>query len=66
MAMSDVFISYANEDRARVQPLAEALGRAGFSVWWVHKIVAGQEFDRVIEQALDAARCVVVSLSQSK
>ena len=62
--MSDVFISYANEDRARVQTLAEALGGAGFSVWWDRKIVAGQEFDRVIESALDAAKSVVVCWSR--
>jgi hypothetical protein len=63
--MSDVFISYANEDRARVQTLAEALGRAGFSVWWDRKIVAGQEFDRVIESALDATKSVVVCWSRN-
>jgi len=61
--MTDVFISYANEDRSRVQPIAEALVRQGFSVWWDRKIVAGQQFDQAIEQALDTAKCVVVCWS---
>jgi len=62
--MTDVFISYASEDRERVQPIAEALVRQGFSVWWDRKIVAGQQFDRAIEQALDGAKCVVVCWSK--
>ncbi len=61
--MTDVFISYATEDRSRVQPIAEALMRQGFSVWWDRKIVAGQQFDQAIEQALDTAKCVVVCWS---
>jgi len=61
--MTDVFISYASEDRERVRPLAEALLREQFSVWWDRKIIAGQQFDKAIEQALETARCVVVCWS---
>ena len=61
--MTDVFVSYASEDRERVRPIAEALVHKGFSVWWDRRIVAGQQFDRAIEQALDAAKCVVVCWS---
>ena len=61
--MADVFISYDREDRERVQPLAEALRDAGFSVWWDRNIIAGKRFDRAIEQALDEAKCVVVCWS---
>ena len=32
--MSDIFISYASEDRERVRPLAEALSQQGWAVWW--------------------------------
>lgn len=58
--MSDVFLSYASEDRERAGQLATALGQQGWSVWWDRKIIAGQAFDQAIERELDAARAVVV------
>lgn len=58
--MSDIFISYASVDRARAQLLAKALQERGWSVWWDRTIPPGRQFDEVIEEALDAARCVVV------
>jgi hypothetical protein len=59
--MSDIFISYASEDRDRVKPLAEALAvTQGWSVWWDREIPFGKAFDQVIEEALVNARCVVV------
>lgn len=63
--MSDIFISYSREDRARVKHLAEALQNScGWSVWWDAHIPAGKTFDEVIEAALDEARCVVVVWSE--
>jgi TIR domain/Cadherin-like beta sandwich domain len=58
--MSDIFISYASEDKGRVQALARALERKGWSVWWDRRIPAGKSFDDVIHEALKAARSVVV------
>ena len=58
--MSDIFISYARKDRPRVERLAKALEDQGWSVWWDPRIRGGQHFDRVIEEALSKARCVVV------
>lgn len=58
--MSDIFISYASEDRGRVQPLARALEREGWSVWWDRHIRTGQSFDEAIQEALDASKAVVV------
>ena len=62
--MSDIFLSYASEDLPRVGPLIRALERHGWSVWWDRTILPGRTFDQVIEEALDAARCVVVVWSQ--
>ena len=62
--MTDVFISYASEDRDIAQQLASAIGATGRSVWWDRKIIAGQAFDQVIENELDTARCVVVLWSK--
>lgn len=58
--MADIFISYASEDRPRVKPLADALGRQGWSVWWDRTIPAGRTFSEVIDEELRAARSVVV------
>ena len=58
--MSDIFLSYASEDRERVRPLAEVLSREGWSVWWDRDISTGKRFHRVIDEELAAARCVVV------
>ena len=58
--MSHVFISYAREDAVSARRVAEALERAGFSVWWDRQIPPGRSWDDVIGRALDAAVCVVV------
>lgn len=58
--MTDVFISYASEDRERAAMLANALGALGWSIWWDRKIIAGQAFDQAIERELESAKSVVV------
>lgn len=62
--MSDIFISYASEDRPRIRPLVDALQKQGWSVWWDRTILAGKSFDDVIEAALADARCVIVLWSR--
>jgi hypothetical protein len=62
--MNDIFISYANGDRAVAQKLADALEALGWSVWWDREIPFGKPFDQVIEEELNAARCVIVLWSQ--
>lgn len=58
--MNDIFISYAKEDQSRVEPLAKALEEQGWSVWWDPKIPPGKIFSQVIEEAINAAKCVIV------
>lgn len=58
--MKDVFISYASESRPTAQRVAEGLETAGISVWWDRQIEVGSEWDKSIEDALAAAKCVVV------
>ena len=58
--MADVFISYASDDRARVEPLAQALEGTGYSVWWDSHIRGGAQFSREIERETQTARVVVV------
>jgi formylglycine-generating enzyme required for sulfatase activity len=63
--MSDIFLSYANDDLARIRPLVHFLEQQGWSVWWDRTIPLGKTYDLVIEEALDTARCVVVVWSQT-
>jgi hypothetical protein len=58
--MGDIFISYASDDRPKAKTLANALAACGWTVWWDQDIPTGQEYDKVIEKQIDAARCVIV------
>ena len=63
--MNDIFISYAREDRARVEPLAKALEARGWTLWWDLRIDPGAYWDDDIAKALKEAKCVVVLWSKS-
>ena len=58
--MSDIFISYASENREQAHKLASALETLGWSVWWDRHIITGQAYDQVIEHELNDAKSVVV------
>ena len=58
--MADVFISYKREDRERVQPLVDALAAGGVSVWWDVGLEGGAAWRHSLQDALEAARCVIV------
>lgn len=62
--MSDIFLSYAKEDKGRAKALAETLQSYGWSVWWDAEIPPGQTWDEMIEQELTTAKCVIVMWSQ--
>jgi hypothetical protein len=63
--MSDIFISYASEDRPKAKTLAEVLTRQGWSIWWDRRIPVGETFGRVIEKQIRAAKCVIVLWSKA-
>ena len=62
--MSDIFISYNSSDRLKAQELGRRLEQEGWSVWWDRKIPPGQSFSKVLEEALNSAKCVVVLWSK--
>jgi len=62
--VTDVFISYASEDRDRAGKLASALSAFGWTVWWDRKIITGQAFDQAIEHELETTKSVVVLWSK--
>lgn len=61
--MADVFLSYFNKDRQRVERIAKLLEAQGISVWWDTTLKAGEHWGEVIEHELAAAQCVVVCWS---
>jgi adenylate cyclase len=62
--VTDIFVSYASEDRERVRPLVDALEARGYEVWWDRQIGLGTSFDIEIERALDDSKCVIVVWSE--
>lgn len=58
--MTDVFISYAQEDERRVRPLVKALEAENWSVFWDRQIPVGQTWESHIGSALEEAGCVLV------
>jgi len=58
--LSEIFLSYASADRARVAPLVHALEAEGLQLWWDRDVDYGQSFHKVIQQALTAAPAVIV------
>jgi tetratricopeptide (TPR) repeat protein/TolB-like protein len=56
----DIFLSYNREDQAVARLFAEAFEREGFTVWWDVTLRSGEEYDKVTEDALNAAKAVVV------
>ncbi len=59
--MTDIFISYAKEDRQVASDIALKLNEEdGWEIFWDRKIEAGAEWNEEIQRALHNARCVLV------
>jgi len=63
--MADVFLSYSRADKAWAAEFAAELAVRGWSVFWDQDIPVGTRYADVIEQELDAAKCVVVLWSKA-
>jgi TolB-like protein len=63
--MADVFISYARADEPVARRIADALGAAGFDVWWDRKLLPHNAFAQSIETELRAAKAVLVIWSNA-
>jgi hypothetical protein len=58
--MADLFLSYSNRDVDRIKLIVEVLEQQGWSVWWDYKIRIGKLFDKVIEEEITKAKCIIV------
>lgn len=63
--MAEIFISYSQQDKAKVRPIAESLEAEGFDVFWDPEIPPGETWDNVIARELKSARCVIVAWSET-
>jgi formylglycine-generating enzyme required for sulfatase activity len=59
--VTQVFLSYASGDKDLARRLAEAIGEAGFSVWWDPDLQGGEEFrDKIVEKIHEARVTIVL------
>jgi TolB-like protein len=62
--VADIFLSYASEDRERIEPLVTILEAEGWTLWWDRDLIAGPSFADKIQENLDQARCILVAWSR--
>ncbi len=62
--MADIFISYAREDRARAEQVAQGLEGAGLDVFWDNEIPPGQTWADYIETKLAQCKALIVLWSE--
>src|SRR5262245_59008543 len=62
--MTQLFISYARENRQDAAELAAILEANGYSVWWDPNLVGGTDFRAAIRQQLHRAKKVLVLWSR--
>ena len=59
--MADIFISYSRSDLDRIRPIAEALAKRGWTLWWDPDVPTAEPFDRIIAEELQTAGAVLLS-----
>jgi hypothetical protein len=62
--VTDIFVSYASEDRSIVEALAANLGVDGWKIFWDRRIGAGANWNEEIQRELHDAHCVLVLWSE--
>jgi hypothetical protein len=62
--MADVFLSYAREDSARAEQIANGLQAAGLDVFWDNEIPPGTTWADYIESKLNQCRALIVLWSE--
>lgn len=60
IAVADIFISYSQADRDKVELLAAYLESEGWTVWWDKNLKPGEPYRDEIMRELAAARAVIV------
>jgi TIR domain len=63
--MSDIFISYNNEDRPWAEKFTKALEGRGWSLFWDRRIPYGKTWRETIGKELTEAHCVIVLWSKT-
>jgi formylglycine-generating enzyme required for sulfatase activity len=58
--MTDIFISYNQEDRDKAKILAGIFVRQGYDVWWDVSLLPGQNFSDEINEVLKKAKAAIV------
>jgi hypothetical protein len=62
--MTDVFISYAREDRSHAQRVAQVLESRGLSVWWDWDLIGGSSYRSEIRRIIGESAKVLVLWSR--
>ena len=66
MESSDVFLSYSRDDQERLREIFSTLHEnTWFTIWWDKNLRAGQSFPHEIDDALRAAKVVIVFWSET-
>src|SRR6266536_2966453 len=59
-----LFMSYAPNDRARIEELAQLLNEAGHEAWVDHTLTAGQRWEKELREQVEGCDAFVYGLSR--